>query len=282
MTPRAPSMSALPPSARVVAAGLRALSRASFPILLLALVRAIDPPLTPGVLARALVALALLPELAAWLVVLACAAAGRVENEKLRLTGDLQSLELPTPAIERVIAWRLPLPSPGLSFRLHDGEPLGLGVALAGAPGPLLSELARAGVAVPGPGDLGVAFAEARAACKQSWWDGPLAKIGLASLLPAAIAFNAHQHIAFGAFLGEYYLMGLGPWLASAARHWATSVLYLVLWAGCFRLLVEAASWLGAAAAPGRAAAVRRISERTAALLYYASIPTLLALRFLA
>jgi apolipoprotein N-acyltransferase len=281
MTPRAASMSVLPPVARVFAAALRALSRASFPILLLALVRANDPPLTPGVLARALVALALLPELAAWLVLRALAAEGRVESGKLRLGGELQRVELPTSAIERVEAWRLPLPSAGLSLRLHSGTPLGVGLA-APEPAPLLAELERAGVAVPPSDDANLAWATARSACPRRWWDHATAKLGLASLVPAAIAFNAHQHIAFGAFLGEYYLMGLRAWLTSAGSYWLASLLYLVLWAGCFRVAVELLTWLAAFAAPVRAGAVRRAVERTAALLYYASIPLLLALRFLA
>ena len=62
----------------------------------------------------------------------------------------------------------------------------------------------------------------------------------------------------------------------------AAGVLYLVLWAGCLRVAVEALAWLGAGLAPARAAAVRSAAERSAALLYYVSIPALLALRFLA
>jgi hypothetical protein len=105
--------------------------------------------------------------------------------------------------------------------------------------------------------------------------------IGLASLLPAAVAFNAHQHIAFGGFFGEYRLIGLRAWLTTALLYEVTSALYLVLWWGTFRIAVEASCWAGALAAPGRASGVRRLAERAGALLYYASIPALLALRFL-
>jgi hypothetical protein len=59
-------------------------------------------------------------------------------------------------------------------------------------------------------------------------------------------------------------------------------VLYLVLWAGCFRVAIETLAWLGAGLAPARAAGMRSAAERSAALLYYVSIPGLLALRFLA
>jgi apolipoprotein N-acyltransferase len=280
MTPRAPSVSALPPVARAAAAALRALSRASLPVLLIALLRAIDPPLTPDVLARALLALVLLPELSAWLVLRAFAADVRVEGGTLRIASGLRLVEAPCGALERADAWRLPLPSAGLSLRLRSGGTLGVGLA-AHDLAPLLAQLAAAGIAVPPPGGAALAWASARAARRRRWWDSALAKLGLASLVPAAIAFNAHQHIAFGAFLGEYYLMGLRAWLASAGRYWLTSVLYLVLWAGCFRIAVETVTWLDARLAPQRAAGTRSAAERSAALLYYASIPLLLALRFL-
>jgi len=279
MTPRAPSVSALPPAARLVAAALRVVSRASFPVLSIALVRATDPPLTPFVLGQGLLALALLPELCARLVLRAFAAEVRVEDGALRIDGALQRVELARGALEGAKGWRLPLPSAGLSLRLRSGRDLGVGLA-APDPAALHALLAQAGAAVSD--DAPSAWAHARAACPRRWWDRPLVKIGLASLLPGAVGFSAHQHIAFGAFLGEYYLMGLGAWLESAARYGSASALYLVLWAGCFRVAVETLTWLGAGLAPARAAGMRSAAERSAALLYYLSIPALLALRFLA
>jgi len=281
MTPPAPSVSAVRPAARLAAAALRVVSRASFPVLLIALVRAMDPPLTPFVLGQGLFALVLLPELCARLVLRAFAADVRSEGGALRIAGALQRIEIAGGALERARAWRVPLPSAGLSLRLRAGARLGVGLA-APDPSVLYPLLAQAGAATPVPGDAASAFARARATCPRRWWDGALVKIGLASLVPGAIGFNAHQHIAFGAFLGEYYLMGLGAWLASAGRYWGTSVLYLVLWAGCFRVAVETVTWLGAGLAPARAGGMRSAAERSAALLYYASIPLLLALRFLA
>ena len=281
MTPRAPSVSALPPAARLVAAALRTVSRASLPVLLVALLRAMDPPLTPFVLGQGLFALVLLPELCARLVLRAFAADVRVEDGALQIAGALQRVELARGALERAQAWRVPLPSAGLSLRLRSGAPLGVGLAAAD-PSALHGLLTAAGAALPPPGDAASAFARARAACPRRWWDSALVKIGLASLVPGAIGFNAHQHIAFGGFLGEYYLMGLGAWLESAARYWAAGALYLVLWAGCLRVAVETLAWLGTVLAPARAAGMRSAAERSAALLYYVSIPALLALRFLA
>jgi len=249
--------------------------------LLVALLRASDPPLTPAVLARALFALALLPELCARLVLRAFVATCRVEAGVLHIEGALRRFEVPCRTLDRAVLLRLPLPSPGLSLVLRSGAPLGVALAVAD-PAALLAALASAGVATPPEHDAPREFAAARTACPRRWWDGAVAKIVLASLVPGTVAFYAHQHIAFGALLGEYYLMGLRAWLASAGGYWLTSALYLVLWAGCFRLGLETLAWLGTFAAPLRAATLRRAGERSAVTLYYASIPLLLALRFLA
>ena len=45
---------------------------------------------------------------------------------------------------------------------------------------------------------------------------------------------------------------------------------------------LETAAWTASLLAPQRAEAVRRLGEHTTSALYYASIPLLLALRFLA
>jgi apolipoprotein N-acyltransferase len=277
MTPPAPSVSAVSAPARVAAAALRGFSRASYPILLIALLRAIDPPLTPLVLAEGLFALVLVPELCARLVLRAFAAEVSASDGALRIAAGLRRIEAPLAALGEARAWRLPLPSAGLALRLRSGARL-VGLAAA-APGPLLEVLAQAGVAAPASATL--AWAGARAAWRRRWWGHPLLAIGVASLLPGAVGFYAHQHIAFGGLLGEYYLMGLGAWLATAARYWGTSLLYLTLWSGCFRVAIETLTWLAAHALPARSPEARSAAERSAALLYYASIPSLLALRFL-
>jgi apolipoprotein N-acyltransferase len=274
MAPSAPSVSVLPLAARIAAGVLRGLSRASFPLLTLALLRATDPPLGSAVLAQGLFALALVPELCARLVLRAFAAEARAEGDAVHLAGSWRRLSLARGAIERALPWRLPLPTPGVTLALQAGERLRLA---APAPGALLAALALQAHDAPA-----LAFARARAAHGRRWWERPSLKIGLTSLLPGAVGFYAHQHIAFGAFLGEYYLMGLRAWLASAGGYWLTSALYLVLLAGCFRVAIETATWLASLAAPKHATTTRRVAEHTASALYYASIPLLLALRFLA
>ena len=152
-------------------------------------------------------------------------------------------------------------------------------------PAPLLAVLARAGVAVaaaattpPSPSP------RARAACPRRWWDRPLVKLGLASLVPGAIALQrAPAHRLRRRFLGEYYLMGLGAWLASAGRYWRTSLALPRALGGLLpRGRRDASRGSAPPLAPGARRGVRSAAERSAALLYYVSIPALLALRFLA
>ena len=73
----------------------------------------------------------------------------------------------------------------------------------------------------------------------------------------------------------------IGDWLRSAAMHWLTGVLYLVLWAGLFHIARESLLLALAHAAPERTGGARRIAERAATALYYVSVPAMLAVRFL-
>jgi len=279
MTLLEPPVSAVPRAVRAAAASLRALSRASTPVLLVALARAADPPLTTEALAHGVAALVLAPELCARLVLRAFAAEVEVTPAALVVSGALRRIEVPAASIARARAWRVALPGPGLWLAMRSG--IGLPFALAAREiEPLIAALARAGVSTEP--DAALAYLRAREAGARRWWDRPAVAIGLASLLPAAVAFYAHQHIAFGGLLGEYYLMGPGAWLATALRYEVTSALYLLLWYVCFRIAAELCAWGGAFAAPAQAARVRWIAQRSTALLYYASIPSMLALRFLA
>ncbi len=274
---------ALPPAARACSAALRGISRASLLLLLVALVRANDPPLTAAALAEAIVLFALLPELCARFVLRAFAAIARVEHGALVIERADQIVRVPIASIADVVAWRLPLPSAGVSLRLRSGARLPMRLALAD-PAALLRALAAHGCAAASR-QLSLArvrYASARAARAIRWWDRWPARVLFLAFVPACVGFYAHQRIAFGALLGEYTLMGPRAWLATAAEHYVTSVLYLALWSAAWRAATELASFLAPHAAPASAASARVVSERTATLLYYASVPTLLALRFLA
>jgi apolipoprotein N-acyltransferase len=273
---------AYPRAARAAAAALAAVARASLLLALGAVLRASDPPVTLAVLARDLALFAALPEAAARLLGRAFRTEAQVEGDALVLRRRLLRVEVPCASIAGVEPWRAPLPGPGFGLRLRSGARLGFALA-ARDPAPMLRALAEAGV---GPAraalaQTAVVYAETRAASPRPAWQRPALKFVAFALVPGGVAFYAHQHIAFGAFLGEYYLMGAAAWLRSAAAYWVHAALLLVLYASALRALVEVASLLAAHCVRARAAAVRRAAEPVAAALYYAGVPALLALRFL-
>ena len=274
---------ALSPAARAVSAALVLSARASLLLLLVAVWLADDPPITALPLARDLLALVLAPEACARLIRRAFAGAGGVEAGRLFVVRGGLRLAVPCASIARADPWRLPLPLPGFSLALASGTrfPARLGLA---DPAPLLAELAAAGAepARDGLTHPGVRYASARAAWGRRWYERVWCKVLLFALLPGGVGFHAHQHIAFGALLGEYYLMGLGAWLRTAGEYWLTAALYLALWAGLFRIAVEGLALCAAYASIGRAGGARRIAERAATALFYVSVPALLAVRFLA
>ena len=229
-----------------------------------------DPPLTPFVLGQGLFALVLLPELCARLVLRAFAADVRVEDGALRIAGALQRVELARGALERVAAVAPAAPERGaLAARCARarGSASGSRRRIRRS-----ARAARAGGRLRrrAPGDAASAFARARAAWPRRWWDRPLVKIGLASLVPGAIGFNAHQHIAFGGLPRR--VLPDGPRRLARERSAATGrtgALYLVLWAGCFRVAVETLAWLGTrprTGARGRRAQRGRTLGRAAVL----------------
>ncbi|HJQ85029.1 MAG TPA: hypothetical protein VKA21_13180, partial [Candidatus Binatia bacterium] len=100
------------------------------------------------------------------------------------------------------------------------------------------------------------------------------------ALGPTALLFNVHQHIAYGGLLGQYYMLGLRPYLATFALYWGTVTVYLMLYASVWRGLAEPICFAAAAVAPSRAARVRRAAELVIRVLYYGGVPALLAWRF--
>ena len=109
----------------------------------------------------------------------------------------------------------------------------------------------------------------------------PLFKFPGFALLPTVVLFNAHQHIAYGGSLGQYYLEGLAPYLQTFAVYWATVCVYLVLYASVWRALAEPAAWLAARAGSSRAARTRRAVEIACGILYFVGVPAIVLARFL-
>jgi hypothetical protein len=262
-------------STRGVRAVLFALSRASLPAILVLMVLADDPPVTPPLLVRLVLALAVVPGVAAWLVGRATRAHAEVGADDLVLARRGLRIEVPRQAIAAVEPWRVPLPRPGVTLRLRSGRALAQRLELDD-PSRLLAALDMD----VGP-DATVAYARARAACGGRRWYHLLGRFPLFALFPTAFLFNVHQHIAYGGLLGEYYLLGPRAWLMTLAVYWTTVTIQLVLYASVWRGLVELASLLAAHVAPSSASRVRRAAERTAQVLYYGGVPVLLGIRFL-
>ncbi|MBT9500130.1 MAG: apolipoprotein N-acyltransferase [Burkholderiaceae bacterium] len=271
----------LPRSARIAAALLRAFARGS----LLWMVAAIllgDGTLPSNTLAqiRTVAALFLIPEAAAWCVLRAFAAGAGIEQGLLVLTRGRRRLELPLRDIAAVEPWRLPLPGPGAWLRLVSGErwhhglalddPLALARALAADGGPRLREI---------PASRAALYARARLAIGGGRLASPLAKFVLLPLALAVPAFRLHQHIAYGSSLGEYYSLGLLPFLKSFTLWWAAWAIGVVLCAAVLRTAIETGTLVALLLGPARATEIRRWLERLGLVTLYLGLPGWLLLR---
>jgi hypothetical protein len=268
---------------RVVAGVLVAVSRGSLPLILLLVVTASDPPVTPPVLFVLVTVLAGVPGVAGWLIGRAFAAQVEAQSDELVIRRPGWQLEVPYQAIAEIHPWVVPLPGVGLSVRLGSGRRLPCGVEV-GYPAVLLAALADRGVAAAGAvaAHPGVAYGRARAAVRRRRWYHWVGRFPLFAALPTGVLFNAHQHIAYGGPLGQYYLFGLQAYLRTFVVYWATVTIYVVLYAAVVRGIAEAVALTATWAVPRFAAPVRRAVETAGQILYYGGVPLLLALRFLA
>ena len=260
-----------------------AVSRMSLPFIGIGVLTS-EGPVPLVVLVRALFVCALLPALAAWLIERAYAADVEVHADELVIRGRGLSIEIPRTAIAAIEPWTVPLPGPGFVLRMQSGRRFSYGLQ-ATDPTALLSALAAAaGVHAAHTATRHPTFVYAHA--KQSaghWqWYHLLTKFVLFALLPTAVWFNAHQHIAYGGLLGQYYLEGLGPYLKTFFISWSFAAIYLLLYASAWRVAAEAVALLTAMAAPTRAALARRVVEIVCRVVYYLGVPALVVMPFLA
>ena len=269
---------------RVVAGVLVAISRGSLPIILLVVVTANDPPVTPPVLFVLVTVLGAVPAVAAWFIGRGFAAQIEAHADGLVIRRPGWHLEVPWHALTEVRPWVVPLPGVGLSFRLGSGRRLPCGVQVDD-PAVLLAELAeRGGVAAArvAASHPGVVYAQARAAMRPRRWYHRVGRFPVFALLPTGVLFNAHQHIAYGGPLGQYHIFGLAAYLRTFGVYWATVTIYVVLYAAVLRAVAEAVALTVAWVAPRFAVPLRRAVETAGQVLYYGGVPLLLALRFLA
>lgn len=273
---------AYPPSWRIAAAVLTAISRGSL-LALLALLLFFDTRLAnPLRLIRAFAALCLAPGIAAWLLERAFAVRVSTQSDTLVLQRRRQRIEIPCDAIDRVVPWTIPLPAGGMWLRLRSGRRFRYGLQVAD-PIALIDALADAGA----PEHVRAASRHP-AALYTRWknmvprrWYHPLLKFVVFALVPTLPLFRLHQWIAYGGTFGEYYTYGLKAYLLGFAIHWITITIYLVLYAAALRAAAETAALTAACATPSRAPRVRQAVEIAHRVLYYAGVPVLLIRLFL-
>jgi hypothetical protein len=281
-TPLPPSTSpALTAPWRALVAFLLGLAAVNLPFSLVATLLMIDPPVSPGMLVRSLLIFSVLPALCGRALLRAFRATVSLADGALRIDRPGLSIHVPCGAIAAVDAWRLPAPGPGLSLRLRSGARLPVGLR-TDDPDELLDLLSSGGVdTARARRHPTVRYARERALGRKHGAIRALVKFVAFGVIPAAIFFNAHQHIAYGGTLGQYYLQGPGPYAETAVIYWGLTAIFLVLYASVWRGLAELAALAAAWLAPARAGRVRRAAERACAILYYGGVPLLVAYRFL-
>jgi hypothetical protein len=262
-------------ASRITSAVLVAVAAGSLPAIFVRFVFLPQPPASPAALVRLVLVVSLLPAGVAWVLGDALSGDVAVADGELRVARHDLEIAVPVSAIDRVRVWNVPLPGPGFSLRTRAGRHLGLQSA---DPTSVLRAVAHADVAVDHPT---LAYARARAAAGAWRWYHRAVKFPLFALGPTLLLFNAHQHIAYGAFFGEWLLLGAEAWARTLLVHWVIVTIYLVLWASVWRTLAEATCLAAARVAPSRAAKVRRVAETACRVLYWGGVPVVVAIRFL-
>jgi hypothetical protein len=273
------------PAARATGALLWTLTRVGGPLLLLRVFIVFEPPTGPALAVLAFLAALLLLVLAERLLREAQRGAGRVAGGALRIEARGRSLAVPLASIAGLRGWRVPLPVPGIALRAADHGRLRIA---AEDPDALLRALADAGVgaAAAAARDPAIAHARALASWRQGLrvrpaWLRAAFRYGAWSLIPTCAFVYTHQWIAFGGTWGEWQLYGARSWLITFARFWLACVVLAAIYGGACRALASLAGWLATRVAPSQAARARRVAEWGDALLYYAGVPALTALRYL-
>ncbi len=204
-----------------------------------------------------------------------------VKPGQLVLVSRRARYEIPLDAVERIRPWWLSLPGPGLTLRMKSGRDFRYGLQVSD-PVPLLEAIAqRDALGERAVEHLLVRFAQARHEFLRRRWYHLAFKYVLFSLVPTVILFRLHQYITFGGPFGEYQMYGLGRYLRSFFVQWSNTAAYLFLYAGCWRGGAELLALGATRLFPRRARGVRRFTEITLRVVYYAGLPGLIAVRLL-
>src|SRR5262245_25594137 len=118
-----------PRAMRAGAGTLLVASGLSLPLLLARLLIVHDTTATSPMLLRAVVAVFVLPGLAALLVRRALRAELEIARDDVLVRVGGQSFVVPLAQIVAIEPWQVPLPMPGIALRLASGERFALGIA---------------------------------------------------------------------------------------------------------------------------------------------------------
>ena len=265
----------LSPIWRLVTALLVVVGLGTLPTYLLSLV--LLPPVPPIVMIRSFVIGTALPLAMAWAIGRVFTGSITTRNGALHLQRADIELDVASAAMSCIRAWRVPLPKPGLRLDVAS-TPLPFGIA-SRTPAAVLDVFDAAGIdTTSARRHPSLLFARTRAS---RWW-APLLKFVVLGIVPASTLFYTHQNIAYGGPYGQYYLESPQAYFRTFAEYWATTAILLISYASFWRAPAELAVWLTAALAPHQTHLARKSAETLCALAYYAGIPTLLALRYLA
>lgn len=270
------TVAVLPPGARCAAGLLRAFARGGLLWMCCALL--LDEALRTNTLAqlRMITSVFLVPEAAAWCVLFLFSAKATIADGQLVLTSGARRIELALGDIAVVRLWYLPLPCPGFSLRLANGQPWRYGLALAN-PSALASALAAAGGFPFQKRNSARAalhtYAQAGLAIRRSRLDHPFAKYVLLPLALAIPAFHLQQHIAYGGAFGEYYSFGLKAYLTAFAIWWAAWSIGVLLSEALLRAAVETGTLLAALLRPARTIAIRHWMESGRRMALFLGLP---------
>ncbi len=274
------TVAVMPPTARLVAGLLQALSRAG--LLWMCLVLLQDDSLRTNTLAqvRMFCALFLAPAAAAWCVMFVFSAKVTVAEGKLVLSRGAQHLALAIDDIAAMQLWSMPLPAAGITLQLAGPVPVRyqfslarpnhLAAAIAAAGGPPLQQRTRMRAVLQ-------AYVQAGLANRRSRLDAPFSQYVLLPLALAIPAFHLQQQIAYGGALGEYYTYGLKAYLTGFAIWWAAWSIGVVLAATLLRTAIDTGTMLAVLVQPGRAVAVRQRLERFGHAALFIGLPVWLA-----
>ncbi|MBI3785053.1 MAG: hypothetical protein HY270_16810, partial [Deltaproteobacteria bacterium] len=261
---------------RIVEALLRILVGGGLLYILLTVLVADDPPVTPPLLYRMFALFVVLPLSAASIIRRACSATMTIDRQHIVLRGKAVAIDVPRDGVAAARAWSLPLPGPGVSLRMRSGNRFDYGIQVDD-PTRLMKSLDSREVSQQPT----VAYACARARRRPRRWHHFVGRYVLFALPPAAMLFYTHQYIAYGGPLGEYYQLGLPAYLTTLTIYWSTLILYLILYATAWRAAVESVCLATAWLATPHVDRVRRSTELLAQIGYYGGVPLFLGLRYL-